>query len=438
MNQLPRWLLCAGVTAFGVACGRGSVLICANGGHGIVTPVGFCASVFAENIRFGRHITVTEDGRVFVIRQRPGDDPSRPTSVLALYDSNRDEAISDHERREFGSVYGSDIKWRTPHLYVSSPIRVVRYKLNDRDLVPSGEPETVIQDFPQSYGMEHTSRPFTFDPEGQIYLHVGTPSNSCQEENRVLGSPGISPCPSLENWGGVWRFPANALGLRFPTDGAKVVSGMRHTLGMIWNRQAGVVNFVQQGRDELHDLFPDAYTQDEGAALPSEELLEATPGANFGWPYCYFDPAQNRRVLAPEYGGDGKEAADCGGYSRPLAVFPAHTSPSDMLWYTGTMFPERFTKGVFVSFAGGWGRRPFDQLGYNIAFVPYADGRPTGTWEVFADGFARKAPIRLPTDAEGRPSGLGQMPDGSLLVLDSRKGVVWRIRYSRRLAPSTE
>lgn len=37
-----------------------------------------------------------------------------------------------------------------------------------------------------------------------------------------------------------------------------------------------------------------------------------------------------------------------------------------------------------------------------------------------------------PTDADARPDGLAQAPDGSLLVTDSQKGKVWRILYTGR------
>lgn len=422
-------IICCGVSMS--ACRRPPPVADCVDRNSIVLPPGFCAHIFAEGLEIGRHVSVAEDGRVFVIRLRPLDETDAPTAVTAIRDSDGDRRADSQQ--QFGRVYGSDIEWRNPFLYVSSPLRVVRYRFGPDELIPSGEPETVVRDFPQAFGMEHPSRPFAFDAHGRLYVHVGAPSNSCQQENRYPGSVGLSPCPFLDGWAGIWRFPADRVGLKFPADGEKVVGGLRHTLGLTWNLQSKTLHFVQQGRDELHDLFPQKYSQLQGASLPAEELHQVVEGADLGWPYCYFDHIQGKRMLAPEYGGDGTLEGDCAKYAVPLLAFPAHTSPSDILAYSGQMFPERYRGGVFVSFAGGWGRRPYDQLGYNVAFVPLREGQPPGRWEVFADGFAGKASVRVPVDAAHRPAGLSQMPDGSLLILDGRKGRLWRIYYSNAL-----
>ena len=72
---------------------------------------------------------------------------------------------------------------------------------------------------------------------------------------------------------------------------------------------------------------------------------------------------------------------------------------------------------------------PYSQGGYIVAFVPFADGAPSGPWEVFADNFAGVDPIPNTSDAAARPMGLAQGPDGSLYVSDSVKGKIWRIQY---------
>jgi mono/diheme cytochrome c family protein len=60
--------------------------------------------------------------------------------------------------------------------------------------------------------------------------------------------------------------------------------------------------------------------------------------------------------------------------------------------------------------------------------VPFENGKPTGKWEVFADGFA-KDPIISNFQAEYQPMGLAMGPDGSLYLTDSHKGKIWRIMY---------
>ena len=34
-------------------------------------------------------------------------------------------------------------------------------------------------------------------------------------------------------------------------------------------------------------------------------------GDDYGWPYCFYSNAENKRVDAPEYGGDGKITTRC-------------------------------------------------------------------------------------------------------------------------------
>jgi glucose/arabinose dehydrogenase len=166
------------------------------------------------------------------------------------------------------------------------------------------------------------------------------------------------------------------------------------------------------------------------AELPGEEMFRIKEGGDYGWPYCYYDPIQEKKVLAPEYGGDGKTSGCCAGVEQPLMSFPGHWGPNAMLFYTGKQFPEKYRNGVFVAFHGSWNRAPFRQAGYNVAFVPMKNGKPSGPWEIFAEGFTGKEVIMSTGEAQYRPCGLAMLPDGSLLVSDSREGRVWRIHYT--------
>ena len=55
--------------------------------------------------------------------------------------------------------------------------------------------------------------------------------------------------------------------------------------------------------------------------LPAECMYELHKGSNAGWPYIYYDPNQDKKILAPEYGGDGKKT---GGKDAidPVVCFP--------------------------------------------------------------------------------------------------------------------
>jgi glucose/arabinose dehydrogenase len=198
-----------------------------------------------------------------------------------------------------------------------------------------------------------------------------------------------------------------------------------------WNPLAGALYFAMHGRDQLHELFPDLYTVEASAELPAEEFHLMRAGANYGWPYTYWDQRTGARMVGPEYGGDGQAAAEEGRYEAPLLTFPGHWAPNDLLFYTAPVgFPESARGGAFIAFHGSWNRAPLPQDGYNVVFVPFEGAAPTGAWSVFADGFKGAEVLEDSDDAEFRPMGLAQGPDGALYITDSVQGRIWRVTYA--------
>jgi glucose/arabinose dehydrogenase len=114
-----------------------------------------------------------------------------------------------------------------------------------------------------------------------------------------------------------------------------------------------------------------------------------------------------------------------------LLAFPAHWAPNGILFYTGTQFPTKYRRGAFVAFHGGFNRAPLPNEGFNVVFVPFAGDRPAGGWQVFADGFVGDG-TSLPGEAEHRPVGLAQGPDGSLYITDDVGGRIWRVFHGSR------
>jgi mono/diheme cytochrome c family protein len=162
--------------------------------------------------------------------------------------------------------------------------------------------------------------------------------------------------------------------------------------------------------------------------LPAEEVVLLEQNADYGWPTCYFDGAQKRLVLAPEYGGDGGHAVGvCAQKRAPVVFYPAHWAPDDLLIYSGRQFPPQYRGGAFIAFHGSWNRAPSPQAGYNVAFQPLADGKASADYIVFADGFAGSE--IAPGRAKFRPTGLAMAPDGALFVSDDVHGRIWRITY---------
>jgi len=389
----------------------------------LTLPNGFSAKVFADSLGKARHITVTKSGYVYVklATLRKG------YTIVRLRDTNGD-GVSDEEF-DFGNFKGTGILVKNGWLYASSDEEVFRYKLNDDGKVAKpDQPEKIITGL-ISRG-QHEPKAFTLDNAGNIYVNIGAYSNSCQIDDRKNASMGMKPCPILDSAGGIWRFKADKPNQTYK-DGIRYATGLRNVVGIDWNKTTNTLFVMQHGRDQLHSIFPALYTDKENAELPAECMYELHKGVNAGWPYIYYDPFQKKKMLAPEYGGNGKITAGKDAID-PVVAFPAHMAPDGLLFYTGNQFPKKYKNGAFIAFHGSWNRAPEPQAGFFVAFVPFANGKPSGKWEIFANGFSGGPENTASGGALHRPCGLAQGPDGSLYVTDDSKGTIWKISYKQK------
>lgn len=390
---------------------------------GLKLPAGFGALVVAETGGRARHLTITPQGNIYVKLNRP-DKAGR--SILMLRENSAGKA---EVANGFGSYGGTGIYAKGGYLYASSDQDVFRYKLNDKGEVTNPtQPEKIVTGLINR--RQHESKSVVLDNSGNIYVNVGAYSNSCQVKDRQKGSLGQPNCPILDSAGGIWQFRADKLNQTYG-DGTRYATGLRNVVGLDWNQQANQLFVMQHGRDQLHDIFPDLYDTKQSAQLPAECLYALKKGDNAGWPYMYYDGQQRKKMMAPEYGGDGKKEAT-GNFIDPAAAFPAHMAPNSLLFYTGTMFPEKYRNGAFIAFHGSWNRAPEPQMGYYVAFQPFKNGKPSGDWEIFADNFAGSPEKVASGRADHKPCGLAQGPDGSLYVSDDKAGTIYRIVYTKK------
>jgi len=409
---------------------------CPDTSAGLRLPEGFCATVFADSLGKARHVAVSSTGDVYVTlegtepspeKQAAGETQQRqPAAVVALRDTSRDGRADVVER--IPGVGNTGVRIHDGWLYVDAGERIVRHRMQPGVLAPAGEPETIVRDVPLEPG--HRARNFAIGPDGGLYLNIGSISNSCQLNDREEGSRGMDPCTELETRAGLWRFDANTPDQRV-TRAARWATGIRNGMGLAFHPASGQLYATQHGRDQLRANWPRVFPDWKYSAQnPGEELLVVNRGDVFGWPYCYYDMEAKRLVTAPEYGGNGKRTDRCADKKAPLAVYPAHWAPMDLLFYDGRQFPERYRGGAFIAFHGSWNRAPEPQAGYRVVFQPMRDGRPQGEFETFADGFAGLPPEQVqPGSAKHRPVGLAAGPDGSLYVTDDAGGRVYRITY---------
>jgi glucose/arabinose dehydrogenase len=389
--------------------------------EGIKVPQGFNVIKIADSLGEPRHIAVNKSGGIFVKLRNPVEGKG----ILYLEDTDGDGAIDKQDG--FASYGGTGMDLVDEYLYASSDQEIFRYPLDgDQKVADPTAVDTLVSGLIAR--RSHATKSFTIDENGNLYVNIGAYSNACQEEDRTLGSPGINPCPILDSAGGIWQFRTDKFHQTYG-DGNRFATGLRNVVGLDWNHFADALYVTQHGRDQLNTLYPDMYDQEASATLPAETLYRLEDGDDAGWPYIYYDQLQNKKILSPEYGGDGKQTAGENAID-PLVAFPGHMAPNAMLFYTGDMFPDRYRNGAFIAFHGSWNRAPLEQMGYFVAFVPFNNGNPSGEWEIFADNFGGEGAIYSPEEAEHRPTGLAQGPDGSLYVSDDAGGAIFRILYS--------
>ncbi|MGE5316552.1 MAG: PQQ-dependent sugar dehydrogenase [Chloroflexota bacterium] len=384
-------------------------------------PEGFSALVYADDIGNARHLAINDNGDVYVSLSRLKNNGG----VVCLRDEDKNGRAD--LIKYTGKFEGTGILIHDGYLYFGVDTMIIRYKLNQGEFMPAENYEVIAGGFGAQ--SQHAAKTFTFDKQENMYVNVGAPSNACQENDRTKGSPGMDPCPILELHGGIWRFKAGQLNQDQKKDGYRFATGIRNAVAISWNNKENKLYALQHGRDQLSQLYPQYYTDLQGAELPAEEFLLVEEGSNFGWPYCYYDGKQKKKVLGPEYGGDGVKVDRCTSSNDPIMAFPGHLAPNDVLFYTGDMFPEKYKNGAFIAFHGSWNRAPEPQEGFYVAFVPFKGSVPEGEWEIFASGFSGVDKINSPNDAKHRPCGLAQAPDGSLFVSDDAKGRIYRIMY---------
>ncbi|HEY2007466.1 MAG TPA: PQQ-dependent sugar dehydrogenase [Rhizomicrobium sp.] len=386
---------------------------------GLILPPSFHASVVAEGLGPLRHLAVRPNGDIYA---STGGENAKPEELVAIQlGADGKAARVEH----FSTVNGgTGIGLYHGMLYAAAGNAIYRFRFKDDALLPAGDPETVIADLPR--GGNHA---IAFDDSGHLFVSLGAKSNACATKPAPGAKPvGQKPCPDLTGGGGIWRFAADRTGQTF-ADGGQVATGIRFMTAMDWSPNAGLYG-IMHGRDGTHAAFPEIISAQDDDAI-GDEMHHVTDGTDFGWPYSYYDGARKIRLLAPEYGGDGKMAAQ-GNYSTPTVSFqPMRAAPVDLQFYQGRQFPAEWRGGAFIALHGTNGPElPQGRNGYTVAFLPFDRSGKPGALKVFADGFAGPSPANKNTGkAAYRPVGLAVAPDGALYVADSNKGRIWRISY---------
>jgi glucose/arabinose dehydrogenase len=304
-------------------------------------------------------------------------------SVFVLSDKNGDG--KPDERREIlkglDRPYG--LALYQEYLYVGETTSLKRYKYNAKTMtVGAGEEVLDMKEF----GAGHWTRSLLVDAKSNKIL-VGIGSRS----NVDAGEPEM-----------------RAAVVRIAPDGkAKEIyaAGTRNPIGLRFYPGTQTVWAAVQERDGLgDDLVPDYFTS-------------LKQGGFYGWPYAYIGPNED-----PRRKGEKPELVKS--TIVPDVPLGAHVAVLDAMFYTGKQFPKQYQGGAFLAFHGSWNRSK--RVGYNVSFIPFKDGKPQSGPQPFLSGW-----MLGPDKQEvwGRPVGLLQMPDGSLLVSDDGGNKLWRVYY---------
>ena len=378
---------------------------------GLQLPAGFTASIIASGLDGARHLAITKQGGIYVKLSRLKDGKG----IYYLKDTNGDGLVKVHYG--FGNYPGTGIFIKNGYLYASSNEDVYRYKLNGRgEVIAPSQPEKIVEGLVNRN--RDNSKSIAVDDNNNLYVNCGSYSNSCLVNIGSLKAP--MPCPLLDSVGGIWKFKTNQLNQGYK-DGVRYATGFKNIVGLNWNSNTHSLFIMHHGRDQFHDLYPQLYSEERANSQPAETMYELHQGSDGGWPYVYYDNKLHKKIVSPEYGGDGVEE---GGaiIQNPVVDFPAHLAPNGLLFYTGKLFPAKYRQGAFIAFHG---KSPEMKKGYLVAFVPFTKNKPSGEWEIFADHFASD-PASQP-----KPCGLAQGPDGSIYIADDAKGNIYQVGYKR-------
>lgn len=391
---------------------------------GLTLPKGFHATVVAEGLGPIRHMAIRPNGDIYISTRHTGKQPSMGILALRLGPDHK-QAQVEH----FSTVdQGTGIRIYKGALYASSSTAVYRFPLDANALVPTAEPQVIVD------GLLPSGHMLAFDGKGKMYVSFDASMNICTAPGTPKGEKpvGLKPCPTLEKKAGIWSFDDARTGQKF-SDGEHFATGVRTLSGLDFRPGDGLYA-ATHGRDATHDTFPDLVSEEEDNVI-ADELFRVTKDTNMGWPYSYYDGARKLQLLAPEYGGDSKTAAPANTYTLPAAAFyePRRPAVLDLVFYEAKQFPAQYRGGAFIAMHGAADvSGPSGQAGYDVVFVPFK-GNKAGKPVIFADGFAGPtlADKNVKTAAY-RPVGVAVGPDGALYVADSNKGRIWRIAYGEK------
>jgi glucose/arabinose dehydrogenase len=372
-------------------------------------PPGFKVEVFTRDVSGPRTMRVAPNGDIFLAEMKSG-------RIKILRQSADGESVASSVtyveglNQPFGLQFypaGGQPQW----LYVGENNRVVRFAYKVGDAKPSAAPEVVV---PELATGGHATRDVAFSLDGKrMFVAVGSQSNVAEDMPKKTPDE-IKAWEAQHGVGAAWGNETNRadvlvfdVGSNKP--GKPFATGIRNCVQLAVQPVTGDLWCTTNERDALGDnLVPDYSTR-------------VKEGGYYGWPWYYMGDHEDPRHKGERPDLKGKTIT-------PDVPYQAHSAAVGFTFYTATTgrsaFPADYVGDAFAVFHGSWNRSV--RTGHKVVRVPMKNGVPAGEYTDFLVGF-----VTADGKPWARPSGITELPDGSLLLSDDDGNVIYRISYSR-------
>ncbi|MGB7903967.1 MAG: sorbosone dehydrogenase family protein, partial [Steroidobacteraceae bacterium] len=368
--------------------------------------LGMTVNVFANGLDHPRWLHILPNGDVLVAETnappRPADEKGIKNRVMGYFMKKAGAATPSADRitllRDTDGDGAADLRvalvegLHSPFgmalvgsdFFVANTDAIVRFPYRQGQQHIAGAGVRIVE-LPAGPRNHHWTKGLIASVDGtKLYATVGSNSNAAEHGMAIE-----------EGRAAIWEIDVRSGHSRI------FATGLRNANGLAWEPVTGALWTTVNERDELgRDLVPDYMTA-------------VRDGAFYGWPYSYYGQHVDTRV-SPQRPDRVASAI------APDYALGAHTASLGLAQSTHNSLPVQFQQGMFVGQHGSWNRRP--RSGYQVIFVPFVDGRPSGMPLDVLAGF-----VDDDGNARGRPVGVAIDTKGALLVADDVGNTVWRV-----------